>query len=228
MNTLDFDALKETFDADGFVVIRSYLSQEELTEMRGHLAAYRTNVDGWQGDYKKSGAFKGLDKHDDWYRNYLLGGRHIPLMKHLIEDELAPDNVTWIDKPRGVKRTMPHFDALGSYLSPPSGISLWIALDPIDLRNGCLHYERGSHKRDKPKAYPWPDYDERNPSAVAIEVEPGDAVIHSALTVHWSGVREEYRPRNAMVFVYWGASSQDKSMFAKRSRSGFAEQRVTV
>ena len=228
MNPLDFDALKETFDADGFVVIRGYLSSDEVSEMRSRLSTYRTHVDGWQGEFEGGGAVKGLDKHDEWYRDYLLGGRHIPLMKHLIEDDLVPDNVTWIDKPEGVKRTLPHYDALGSYLSPPSGISLWIALDAIDLRNGCLHYERGSHRRDKPKAYPLPDYDEGNPSAVAVEVEPGDAVIHSALTVHWSGVREEHRSRTAMVFVYWGASSKYEAAFAKRSRSGYARDRVTV
>ncbi len=226
MNPLDFDALKKTFDADGFVVIESYLSAGEVSEMRSRLSTFRANVDGWQEDFRNAGAVKGLDRYDDWYRDYLVEGRQIPLMKHLLEDDLAPDNVTWIDKPQGVKRTMPHYDAIGSYLSPPSGISLWIALDPIDLRNGCLHYERGSHKRDK--TFPLRDYDERNLSAVPVEAEPGDAVVHSALTVHWSGVREEYRPRNAMVFVYWGASSKDESAFAKRSRSGYARRRVTV
>ena len=53
-------------------------------------------------------------------------------------------------------------------------------------------------------------------------------MIHGALTVHWSGVREEYRPRTAMVFVYWGASSRYEAAFAEKSRSGFAKHRVTV
>lgn len=228
MTKLDYDALKHDFDADGFVVVRGYLSPQEVSEMRRRLACYRANVDGWQGEFRNGGAVKCMDRHDRWFREYLLRGRHIPLMKHLIGDDLAPDNVTWIDKPEGVKRTMPHYDAIGSYLSPPSGISLWIALDRISLGNGCLHYEQGSHKREKSKAYPMPDYDEQNPSAVPVEVDPGDAVMHSALTVHWSGVVEDRRPRNAMVFVYWGASSKERTGFAEKSGSGYAKSRVTV
>ena len=224
----DLAPLKDTFDDDGFVVMRGYLSPVEVEEMRSRLANYRRDVDGWQTDFEKGGAVKGLDRHDVWYRGYLLGGKQIPLMKHLIEDDLAPDNVTWIDKPPGVRRTLPHYDAMGSYLSPPSGISLWIALDRIDLGNGCLHYERGSHKRVKPETYPLPDYDESNPSAVPIEAEPGDAVAHSAATIHWSCVPREARPRTAMVFVYWGASSKINAALANKSRSGYARNRITI
>ncbi len=46
------------------------------------------------------------------------------------------------------------FVVLRGYRSPPSGISLWMALNHIDLHNGCLHYEKGSHKRDKPFGQP--------------------------------------------------------------------------
>ena len=42
--------------------------------------------------------------------------------------------------------------------------------------------------------------------AVAAEVAPGDAVIHSALTVHWSGPNRSDRPRRAVSFFYWGAT----------------------
>ena len=81
MATLNFDGLKETFDRDGFVVIRGYLSPEELAQMRGELSRYQHHVDGWQADFGKGGAVKGMDHHDDWYRNYLLAGRHIPLVE---------------------------------------------------------------------------------------------------------------------------------------------------
>jgi len=53
-----------------------------------------------------------------------------------------------------------------------------------------------------------PDYDEDNPNIVTVEANPGDAVIHSARVVHFSKDPIDYdRPRNASVFVYWGASS---------------------
>ena len=124
------------------------------------------------------------------------------------------------------------FVVLRGYRSPPFGISLWMALNHIDLHNGCLHYEKGSHKRDKPFgqpiAYPPPDYDQQNANAVPVEVEPGDAVMHTALTVHWSIDPIEYRDRNAMVFVYWGASSAVDPMWAKKSRSAYADGTTTL
>ena len=154
MAGLNFERLKKDFDRDGFVVLRGYLSPEELAEMWDHLHRYHAEVEGPVKNGKPLPAIKGMNVHDDWYRSYLENGRQIPLMKSLIEDDLAPDNVTWLHKPKGVPRTMPHFDAIGSYRSPLSGIysgiSLWIALNRIDLNNGCLHYEKGSYKRDQP------------------------------------------------------------------------------
>ena len=229
---LNFERLKQDFDRDGFVVLRGYLSPEELAEMWDPLHRYHARVEGPFTNGEPTRAIKGMNVHDDWHRNYLEHGRHIPPMKYLIEDDLAPDNVTWLQRPKGVHRTMPHFDAIGSYRSPLpgiySGISLWIALDRIDLNNGCLHYERGSHKRDKPFVYPLPHYDEQNTHAVPVEVEPGDAVMHTALTVHWTFDPIEYRDRNAMVFVYWGASSAVDPMGAKKSRSAYADGATTL
>ena len=228
MPELNFERLKKDFDRDGFVVLRGYLSPQELAEMWDHLHRYHAEVEGPAKNGNPLPAIKGMNVHDDWYRDYLENGRHIPLMKSLIEDDLAPDNVTWLHKPKGVPRTMPHYDAIGSYRSPPSGISLWIALNHIDRNSGCLHYEKGSHKREKPSTYPLPDHDEQNGNAVPVEVEPGDAVMHTALTVHWSIDPIEYRDRNAMVFAYWGASSAVDPTRAKKSSSAYADGKTTL
>ena len=228
MTDLDFEQLKTDFDRDGFVVLRAYLPPEEVAQMWDHLRRYHAEVEGPGSNGKQIRAIKGLNVHDDWYRNYLENGRHIPLMKHLIEDDLSPDNVTWLHRPKGLQRTPPHYDALGSYRSSPSGISLWIALDRIDLGNGCLHYEKGSHKRDKPVAYPPPDYDEHNAHAVPVEVDPGDAVMHAATTVHWTFDHVDDRDGNAMVFVYWGASSALDESRAKRSTSAYTDGATTL
>ena len=98
MAELNFERLKEDFDRDGFVVLRGYLSAEELAEMWDHLHRYHAEVEGPFTNGEPTRAIKGMNVHDDWHRNYLEHGRHIPLMKYLIEDDLAPDNVTWLQK----------------------------------------------------------------------------------------------------------------------------------
>ena len=220
MRQIDFDHLKQEFDRDGFIILKGYLSKADTAEMREHLDDYLAHSGPLHHKDHPTGSYKGLDKHDTWFQDYIESGPHIRLMKHLIEDDLAPDNVTWNDKPRGMDRTLPHFDALGAYRMPPSGISLWIAMDNIDKNNGCLCYEKGSHRKEYPMAYPLPNYDERNQSVVLVEVSPGDAVIHSAKTVHWSREQVDFRPRNSLVYVYWGASSEIDPSRVKVSRSG--------
>ena len=44
--------------------------------------------------------------------------------------------------------------------------------------------------------------------AVPATVQPGDAVVHNSLTVHWSGPNPTDRPRGAVSFFYWGAANQ--------------------
>ena len=121
---IDFDQAKQDFDRDGFVILKSYLSKDETAEMRNHLDYYLDHKGRIHHKDQSIGSYKSLERHDTWFRDYLEKGPHISLMKHLIEDDLAPDNVTWNDKPRGMDRTLPHFDALGAYRMPPSGISL--------------------------------------------------------------------------------------------------------
>lgn len=212
--------LKETFDRDGFVIIRSYLSPPEVTEMRAHLDHYKSEIRP-NLPAGPLGSMKNMNVHHDWFRSYLEAGRHIELLKSLLDDDLAPDGVIWNDKPAGMDPTFPHYDALGSYREPPSGISLWIALDSIDRSNGCLSYEKASHLKRFEPTYPLPDYDTNNPNAVTVEVEPGDAVIHGALTVHWSNEIVDQRSRNAMVYAYWGAGSKVDSARSARSTSAY-------
>ena len=128
MTDLNFEQLKQDFDRDGFVVLRGYLSTEELAEMRDRLRRYHAEVESPVANGEPTRAIKGMNVHDDWYRNYLESGRHIPLMKYLIEDYLSPDNVIWLQQPKGTHRTMPHYDAIGSYRSARSGISSGISL----------------------------------------------------------------------------------------------------
>jgi phytanoyl-CoA hydroxylase len=218
---MDWEQLKQKYDRDGFVVLRNHLALDELSQMQAQLRYFHNEVT--QGQYRASGVKKSMDKEHAWFRHYLVEGPHIKLMKFILQDSLSPDNVSWIGKPEGVARTLPHFDALGSYRVSPSGISLWIAMDRIDRSNGCLHYEKGSHKREYESVYPLPDYDENNAYVFPVEVNPGDAIMHSTRTVHWSIEPLTDRERNAMVFAYWGGSSDIDPVKAERSNSAYRD-----
>ncbi len=84
---------------------------------------------------------------------------------------------------------------------------MWIALDRADRGNGCLHYAKGTHRRNLPARVGLPGFSAESEEAVAVEVEPGDATIHSSLTVHWSEANRSRRSRQAITYFYWAASS---------------------
>src|SRR5690606_31749019 len=82
-------------------------------------------------------------------------------------------------------------------------LTVWLALDAIDRESGGVRYIAGSHRwgvvyrptsRQQQDAWaqldypPMPDFDAQPPTDLREwTVEPGDALIHHALTIHASG-----------------------------------------
>lgn len=226
MTNDQISAIKRDYDQDGFVVLPGFVKGEALEELReratrltADLRRRRPNGNPLESRPKRHGTgrskrdfgevFKSLQDHDAWFDNELRAGRHVPLIKALIEDEPVPGTAAWFTKRPGSRAEIgPHQDALGLPQGLKAGATVWIALDPADPENGCLHYGRGSHKHGHARGIPIPGYDADDGTAVPATVQPGDAVIHNSLTVHWSGPNRTVRPRGAVSFFYWGAANQ--------------------
>ncbi len=90
-------------------------------------------------------------------------------------------------------------------------ISIWIALDPATLQNGCMYYLPGSHKvngfEDTGIGVEMAEYFERFPQfsgvmPVAGEMAPGDAGFHNGLLAHAAGPNMTPDWRRAMTAGY--------------------------
>ena len=97
-----------------------------------------------------------------------------------------------------------------SYHSPHA-ISIWIALDPATLQNGCMYYVPGSHKVNNFDntgiGEEMAEYFERFPQfggvmPVAGAMEPGDAGFHNGLLTHGAGPNMTPDWRRAMTAGY--------------------------
>jgi hypothetical protein len=209
MTEYEFDALKRDYDRDGFVVLPGYLTAAEVDVLRNRaipLAEELIKTEGGTGSYRN--LLKSLHRHDDWFNQQLTDGRHVPLLSHLIGDDVHGVSAAWFDRPEGeIDGIGPHVDALGRDEYPGAGATIWFALDPVNVRNGCLHYLCGSHKSVFPDVIPIPGIETVSEDVFAAELSPGDAVIHSALTVHWSGGNTSGKPRRAVSYFYFGASA---------------------
>ena len=212
---LDRAAVKRQFERDGFVLLPAFASSAEVALLLRHgLAAREARLQELRGQGKQKTppgfqlAVKGLDRLSPWLARQTFSGPHLPLLEQLLGDKLRPATTALVDRPPGsMEGIRPHIDGAGRPWHDRCGITLWIALDSMDEENGCLHYVRGSHRRRHAQGLDIPGYDETSPDAVRVEVAPGDAIIHHALTVHWSGGNPSPRPRRAITFFCFGASA---------------------
>ncbi len=194
--------LKRDFGRDGYVVLRGFLSPEEVEELRAHTERCLREVE--TGD-EYPGVAKDLNRIDPWFENQLQRGKQRDLISALLEADVAPASVGWFARlPGETSGIRPHLDAVGRR---QEGATMWIALDRADRGNGCLYYAKGTHRRNLPARVGLPGFSAESEEAVAVEVEPGDATIHSSLTVHWSEANRSRRSRQAITYFYWAASS---------------------
>ncbi len=233
-------SLRDTFERDGFVIIRNLFREDEVNELRSQVDRYVRDVvptlpktAAFFDDYSKPETLRkmqSLDKHDDWFKGFMSEGKHVPLLEYFIRDGFVPQGLEWFNKlPYDKNFTPAHQDGFYWCRKPMIGCSLWIALDSVDESNACLYYARGSHKLGiMPHvssnvlgfSQGLPDWDMKGPDAVACIMEPGDAIAHSAEVVHWSGVSTTDRSRRALATFCYGASTvRDEVAFARYKAS---------
>ena len=64
------------------------------------------------------------------------------------------------------------------------------------------------------------NFDPKNFDGVPIELSPGDAVVHSSATIHWTEVNRTPRHRRALATFAFGASTvRDEEAFARYKES---------
>ena len=213
---IDFDRVRRDFESDGCAVIPGFLNDQELHELRMRTDNFLKN---WKTDIYDSanfaGTLKNMNVHDSWFKEKLLHGKQAKLIAELLNDELEPATAAFFDRVPGETTAIPpHFDAIGHRRK---GATIWIALDKADTQNGCLYYTKGTHLQRLEGKVGLAGFDAATPGAFPVELDPGDAAIHSTLTVHWSYPNTSNRPRRAVSFFYWAASSKpDPDMLAKK------------
>jgi phytanoyl-CoA hydroxylase len=127
----------------------------------------------------------------------------VSLVQQLLGTEMVGCSVAWFDRPVGEATGVPpHVDVQRGEGNINKGITIWLALDLVNRNNGCLHYLRGSHEETHPNQIFITDIETDSDDVVQVEVNPGDAVIHNALTVHWSGGNKSDMPRRAISYFY--------------------------
>lgn len=219
--------LKTGFDRDGFVVVRDFLPAAELAVLRQNLDRYISEVvptladsDAFYDDRSRPETLKQLQRmdRDPFFAQYKHNPRWVTLAEALLGEPAAADPPEWFNKPPGTNHvTPPHQDNFYFCLTPPSVVTIWLALDRASAENGCLRYVAGSHRHGyRPHAkskilgfsqgiidYMPDDFMRER----AVVLEPGDAVAHHGMTIHRADANlSDARHRRSFALVFKGES----------------------
>ena len=202
MNPPQAAALKADFDRDGVVIIPDFVTPETAREISARAEAVTKSLPVRHDPF--SNVTKGLERFDDYFAELLHRGPQVPILEALLGKKPHPTTASFFTKERHQQQVHPHADAM-------DGVVIWIALDETNERNGCLHFLKGSHKRQEEfrhlRAHVPTDLSD-HPDRLEAAMSPGDIAIFRPTTVHWSGPNHEGSVRRGFNCFYVGDRSE--------------------
>ena len=221
--------LKEAFNRDGYVVLRSFFTNAEAEALNAHINRYITEVlpqlPSDAAFYEVKGQpdtimrLQNMADHDNYFKELNCSEDFVRLAGLLLDDAVVNKNMQWFTKPARIgKETPPHQDGFYYMLEPNEALTLWLALDTVNDTNGCVRYVRGSHRRGiRPHrqsnvlgfSQGITDYGEGDDKAeMPIHVVPGDLIAHHCMTIHRADANPTDKPRRALGFVYYAQRAE--------------------
>jgi len=232
MNYTTKKDIKEAFDKDGYVFLPGFLTAEEITTLNDKLASLIQEKvpllpaeHAFYEDKNDLSTLKQLfelHNYDPYFKELLYQSNFRELAEDVLEESVISQNLEYFNKPPKVgKPTPPHQDNYYFMLSPPTAITMWLALEKVDESNGCVRYVKGSHLKGmrphgKTNVFGFSQgivnygTEDDKSNEIAFPVNPGDLLIHHSMTVHRADANTHpSRSRKALGFVYWGKSAKE-------------------
>lgn len=216
---LSAEQLKQ-YREDGYTMLGRLLSDEQLEALRQDEARFR-QARGINPDKPGTHFFSKMAPHSETVRELLEHGAHVPLLPQLLDTPNVifrhDQFVTKLPDRDSNRSEFPwHQDEGYEPVYPPTGITVWMALDDMTLDNGCIWVHPGSHKKGNlPHGKSGPD----GYLTLAVEgdgepalMRAGDAIAFTGLTLHRSKFNRTDNIRRAFFLGYAdaGASFQPR------------------
>ena len=160
-----------------------------------------------------------------------------PNLLDLVEALIGPDIILWgcqvFCKPGGDGMEVPwHQDGQYWPIRPLATCTVWIAIDPSKIGNGCLRVVPGSHKGKRLYSHARSDRedivldqevetDQFDPArARDIELDAGQMSIHDVYLIHGSNANRSKRRRAGLALRFMPATSHfDRRFFTGNATS---------
>jgi phytanoyl-CoA hydroxylase len=246
---MDFKSLKKSFDKDGYIYIPSFLSKENIDLINKKLERFIKEVvpniqpeDAFYEEKSDASTLKQLQNissYDPFFQELLIGSKFEKMAEVLLEDKVIGKNIEYFNKPPKIgKPTPPHQDNYYFMLNPAKALTMWLALEKVDMTNGCVRYVKSSHLkgirphgRTKTLGFSQgiTDFglDKDLANEVAFPVKPGDLLVHHAMTIHRAGGNKNpTRSRRAIGFIYFAESAKEDKVAKEAYQKVLLEERL--
>jgi len=225
-------AFKTSFDGDGFAAVTPLFDAARMAEVNRELDRFIAEIvptmpreEVYYEQRADTGTLKQLQKlnvYDDYFRRMCESDIIRDLAEVALGETAVLQNLQYFNKPAGIGQpTPPHQDGYYFHLSPCKAVTGWLALEPVDDENGCIHYVRGSHRDAEFRPHGRSNVlgfsqgitdfgtDDDTANTVACPGDTGTFLLHDAKTIHWAGANTSpTRSRRALGFVYFGESAK--------------------
>jgi len=231
------------FEAEGSLVLKEFLPSELLQELRDRIDAIMLGkarvdynrmlmqLDSESGAYSEAGAqskgHKGATLNYRKIQDLEYDARFLELMRHpVLEDacrrihgpdaDIACFRAMFMNKPANRGTFLPWHQDRWNYLDRDPELTVWIALDPATVANGCVQYVPRSHKvglinpehpsgfLTEEQAAKWAPKEK----VACLELEAGDAALLHNRLLHASDVNRSGQSRRAFSVCYMDAATR--------------------
>ncbi|MGB0504599.1 MAG: phytanoyl-CoA dioxygenase family protein [Pikeienuella sp.] len=218
------DAEKQHYNEQGYVIAPYRLSADALTTLRAALERIVAANANMRPEHLVSAHVAEDNPEGTIGDRAFLDLAHDPDILDMVEDVLGPDFMLWgahmFCKPGGNGMEVPmHQDGAYWPIAPLATASVWVAIDDVDVGNGCMRFIPGSHQGKRAMAHHHDDRDDialskavdqaeyDDSSAIDVELKAGEMSLHDVYLIHGSNANRSDRRRAGIVLRYMPTTS---------------------
>ncbi len=206
---------KESYEKDGFAIIRNVISQDLLGEINEHLNWLSTRYP----DLRPEHYHHTLMRDDAFWVRVISDESLLKIAKEFLGEDLVCFTSHYVCKPPlDGHPVLWHQDGAYWKIEPMNAITLWLAVDQTTGENGCLKMLKGTqnlplspivNREDVPNMLA-SSIDRKHieeDKIVEIHLEPGDVSIHHPHIIHGSEENLSNQRRCGLDIGYMAATS---------------------
>ena len=224
MKSYNFTELKKHYDEKGWVILKNFLNKKDAFKIKNLIQNYlknklvkKNNIRALnfvsnKKDLNNLNSFHELGKNT-FIRKKANSNSIRNVVKNFLNSEPEYRFSELFAKP--AKKGLPspiHQDNFYWAVKGSNALTVWVALDKSNVKNGCIYYYDGSHKNGilnhKPSYAKGSSQTIRNKNLLKKfrisypSLEKGDAIIHHCLVVHGSSKNKSRNSRQGWTMQF--------------------------